>query len=166
MQTPIYQNTFKYSHEEFIKYRQLLGERSLSHNTIVFNVLLAAVGFLLAVFLKMIGAGISFILLAIFNIAVAFVVLRLSEKRAFSRNKTMWTCSAEICLYEEYVSFAADNWKQKTYDYDDFYKILESDDRIYMIAGPRDILILDKENCSSALVKAITSLPGYKEAPF
>lgn len=164
MPTPIHQSTFQYSYEEFLKYQELSGERSLSRNTVIFNAALAAVGLVFALLLNMIGAGISFIFLAAFDIAAAYLIIKIAEKRKFKRNKNMWTSLAEINLYEDKVTLAADTWKHQNYDYDDFYKILDGEDRIYLIAGPRDILILDKDKCNTALLRAITSLPGYKEA--
>lgn len=163
MATPLYHSSIQYSKEEFLKYQTAIGESRLSQRTITYNLILAAVGSAFIFFLDLIGAGISFIALAGFDILVAYLIMKISEKRKYERNKIMWSSLSEISLFEEYVHLSSDTWKSQNYEYDDFYKIIEGDDRIYLLAGSRDILILEQNKCSLPLKKAIKSLPGYKE---
>lgn len=163
MSSPIYQSKTQYSKEEFLKYQEAIGESNLSNKTITFNFALAAVGAAFICFLNLIGAGISFIVLAVFNILASYLIMKLSEKRKYERNKVMWSSLVDITLYLEFARLSSGTWKTQNYDYDEFYRIIETDERIYLLAGPRDILIIEQSKCSKELKNAIRSLPGYKE---
>ena len=148
----LYSDTIEYTYDELKKYVYAKhGQKgSLFPKSSIVFICLAVLCFSI----HQTGSAIAFLLLSGLQVAFLFLTWQIKIKRTYKANKRIWDREVTIRLYEAYAEIESEE-ESKHFDYDEFYRVIDSNERLYLIASPRDILIIDKEKCKSELIDAI-----------
>ena len=106
---------------------------------------------------RSIGGGIAFLILAALQAVYPSIVRTIRIRRSYQKNKRIWNTTTEVELYEDCAKVKSP-YGSKEYHYEDFYQVIGTRDRLYLVAGVHDILIIDKSLCRKDLLQELENL--------
>lgn len=149
--------SMNYSKEEAIRYITAGNAPIFSKGTIIYMAIFVAIGIVCIVT----GSNVLLLLACVFiaglNPLSRFLSRHIKSNRYYKRTQTIWNGTKIIRIYLDHIE-TEEQEQIQSYLYDEFYRFKEGEDRLYLIASSKDIIVIDTNQISVELKKSILEL--------
>ena len=148
---------YDYTKAEAMEYIRTVNNKPFSMGSLILCCIIVALGLVLAIIRHTYITLVAGLMISVVLLGFPFLARLIKEWNYYSRNKSSWSCKKHIEFYESYVTMDS-GLTLFDFIYDDFYKLVENDAKLYMVAGSRGVIILKKSEIPIELQEAVRKL--------
>ena len=160
------QLNFDYTPEERWLFWSVTNPPMLKQRTIIFSIVCFAIAIIVGFLNKSIGFAVGLGTLGFFWSGFPCLIYLVRYKKYCKQSIKLWNQKWKIDIYDGHIEMHSLNSEEQHFHsimYDDIYKIVNVDSRLYLISGIKSMIILDKKKTSKNIIDAILELDILKQ---